>query len=165
MPLVSMLTTIPLHMQPRCIVYEYNLFKRLRLQVSLSDDELEYASAGRVSSSSGRPPARRARASNSGGGRKVRCSRMCNAFGHLICAVAAAALHAIVRICLLGQLSSVICKALHAPDLRLATQSTRLQQWRGTQGALQRTLLYIWPHDLGNVAVAALQVRSCGSPC
>jgi hypothetical protein len=39
--------------------------------VSLSDDELEYASAGRVSSSSGRPPARRARNSTSGGGRKV----------------------------------------------------------------------------------------------
>jgi hypothetical protein len=55
------------------------------LQVSLSDDELEYASAGRVSSSSGRPPARRARASNSGGGRKVRCSRMYDAFGQWTC--------------------------------------------------------------------------------
>uniref|UniRef100_A0A383VLX2 Translation initiation factor eIF2B subunit epsilon n=1 Tax=Tetradesmus obliquus TaxID=3088 RepID=A0A383VLX2_TETOB len=51
-----------------------SLCKQITTEVSLSDDELEYASAGRVSSSSGRPPARRARNSTSGGGRQPRRS-------------------------------------------------------------------------------------------
>ncbi|KAF8069524.1 translation initiation factor eIF-2B subunit epsilon [Scenedesmus sp. PABB004] len=45
-----------------------SLCKQLNSQVSLSDDELEYTSAGRVSSSGGRPQARRGRQSSSGGG-------------------------------------------------------------------------------------------------
>lgn len=51
-----------------------SLCKQLKSEVSLSDDELEYASAGRNSSSGGRPPAavRRQRTTSGTGSRRVR---------------------------------------------------------------------------------------------